>query len=143
MDFRKSLELTLKAQIEDINRVCKGNDLGIEYAVEFNQRERTLVNTETEAKKKQYYGVLLFSVMEGDQPILLWRQEYVFHNLTDKRNDFLWKEKLTMAFLYESIGVFAAITRQRVGGVPKEIYDFKTDTYQIANENSSSEGSGS
>ena len=146
----KKLEQLVTNLIEKYNQVLEVEGIKRKYVLDIRERNR-FVNwydpkDESNKPKKvpQYYATLCLLLIEEDdsgkkKDYLLWRQEYVFLNLHEKRRDLQWRERLCMGLLYESLGVFSAIARSEVDrkmNEDAEIYDIHIDMYVPLNVNS-------
>lgn len=78
--------------------------------------------------KKGYYGTIVLCYTLDSKTYLVWREHYQFANATERRRDYLWKERVCDKILYEAMGVFLTMAEEET---PKE-YDIEEDQFTDA-----------
>jgi hypothetical protein len=76
---------------------------------------------------KKYYGTVVIFYTEKGKSYLVWRQEVVFGNATERRKDYTWKERACAKLMYESLGVFITVAENDKEHVKE--YDLDRDAY--------------
>lgn len=130
-------ESILHGIIDNINEVMTKNESDHIIGLDILDRERYIVlNNE---KKKQYYGMIrLYKKYTDERPHdLIWREEVVFYNLTERRNSLSWKDYLAKICMYEAVGCFIAIcktkateTAAELRDKPRNVYNWREDYYE-------------
>lgn len=113
----------------------KGNDTGVlfpskVYKLDIRERDQLIpiINEgKVIATKKAFYGTVVIYYIENEKTYLIWREVYQFINATERRRDFLWKERLCDKILYEAVGVFLTMAQDQ----DSKEYNVEIDNYVI------------
>lgn len=123
----------LKELVDNENKEKGENNVAREYKLDIRERDMDIpivVDGKVQGKRKKYYGTATISYIEGDHEYLVFREEYIFVNATERRRDFLWKERMCDKIIYEAMALLIVYGQRET----PRIYDIENDRVMLSEE---------